>query len=72
MKHHEAHDLPPDADLIHAHHNLGSCLMLLKRSEDALDSFDEVAQLARHALGEWQEEARRAEELKRLLFRVGR
>ena len=72
VKHHEAHGLPPDADLIHAHHNLGSCLMLLKRSEDALDSFDEVALLARHALGEWQEEARRAEELKRLLFRVGR
>jgi tetratricopeptide (TPR) repeat protein len=72
VKLHEAQDVPPDADLIHAHHNLASCLILLGRLEDALDSLDEVAQLTRRAPGEWHEEARRAEELKGLLFGVGR
>jgi tetratricopeptide (TPR) repeat protein len=65
---HGARGLPVDADLMHAHHNLGSCLMQLQRQEDALDQFDVVARLARTESGHWQEEARRAESLKRVMF----
>jgi tetratricopeptide (TPR) repeat protein len=68
VKLHRAKGLPPDRDLLHAHHNMASCLLQLNRREEALDGFDEVARLAREAPDTWHEEARRAEELKRLLF----
>jgi tetratricopeptide (TPR) repeat protein len=61
---HTARDLPVNADVMHAHHNLGSCLAMLRRKEDALDHFDVVAELARAEPLRWQEEARRAESLK--------
>jgi tetratricopeptide (TPR) repeat protein len=68
---HRSAGLEPDADRLHAHHNLGSCLMLLDLKEDALDELDEVVRLSRLAPGRWQEERRRAEALKQLLFGLG-
>ena len=58
---------PPDANLMHAYHNLGSSLAQLGRTEDAVDSFDEVLKRAREEPDKWREEAKRALELKQLL-----
>ncbi len=65
---HQAKDLPPDENLLHGHHNLGSCLLMLHRSEEALDHLDEVLALSRENPGRWQEEARRAASLKQVLL----
>jgi tetratricopeptide (TPR) repeat protein len=65
---HRARNLPPDENLLHGHHNLASSLMVLGRNEDALDHFDEVLRLAREDPQRWQEEARRAGNLKRALL----
>ena len=62
-------DAPPDANLMHAYHNLGSSLIQMGRREDALDSFDEVLKRAREEPGKWTEEAKRALSLKQLLLR---
>ena len=53
---------------MHAHHNLGSCKLLLKHYEAALDALDEVVNLARPDTHPWTEETKRAEELKVTIF----
>jgi hypothetical protein len=47
---------------------MASCLLLLDRREEALDGLDEVVRLTREEPETWREEARRAEELKQILF----
>ena len=65
---HQAKDLPPDENLLHGHHNLGSCLLMLHKSEEALDHLDEVLALSRENPDRWREEARRAASLKQMLL----
>jgi tetratricopeptide (TPR) repeat protein len=65
---HDAKELPPDEDLLHGHHNLGSCLLMCGKSEDGLDHLDMVLSLAREDPKRWQEEARRAASLRKMLL----
>jgi hypothetical protein len=46
---------------MHAHHNPGSCKLLLKHYEAALHALDEVVNLARPDTHPWTEETKRAE-----------
>jgi tetratricopeptide (TPR) repeat protein len=67
---HRERELPLDPDRLHAHHNLGLCLLEMGRRESALDQFDEVARCARSQPDRWAAEARLAERLKLTLFGV--
>jgi tetratricopeptide (TPR) repeat protein len=65
---HRSKDLPADENLLHGHHNLASCLILTGKAEEALDHCDEVLLLARENPERWQEEARRAQLLKKAIL----